>query len=123
MQTEEAKYTEDGRRIVGRLPRKLTPAELEARKAAQAAAKELAIAEQAHRQSRERLLAKHETAAEHNRRVFREMREEQEREALPNRYQAILDFWIGERLAAEAAERAFRAALDPCNLGLYGPRD
>jgi hypothetical protein len=50
------------------------------------------------------------------------MREEQEREARswPNRYQAILDFWIGERLAAEAAERAFREALDPCNLGIWG---
>ena len=40
-----------------------------------------------------------------------------------NRVQFAIDCAMTRQLAHEAVERAFQEALDPCNLGIWGPTD
>jgi hypothetical protein len=62
---------------------------------------------------------KAQLAAEHNRRVFGEMRAESHRLSPADIAQASVDFWVDQRRKAEAHERWFRRQLDPTNSGIY----
>jgi hypothetical protein len=64
-------------------------------------------------------------AARHNQRVLQAMRAERMAEANSPaaRQQASIDHVMEGRLRDARAEREFRQALDPFNMGLYGPTE
>jgi hypothetical protein len=64
------------------------------------------------------------SAAEHNRRVFAQMRAENEARLMGDPsmspYQRMVDGWVRMQREAAMYERRLRREIDPCGLGIYG---